>query len=226
MVNIPKQYILPPPQYRHNIIINIAELRLYYFAEDGYTVMTFPIALGKAGWRTPLAKTYIARKQDAPDWNVPKSIQAHALATKGKVLPDVVPPGPENPLGDYALYLGLNGYLIHGNNNPYSIGNLVSSGCIRLHNDDVDKLFWQVSVGTPVRIIYYPVKAGWLNDQLYLESHREISHEQGVYAASTLPVSMIIHNALSGKIADINWHVVSMVTSQRTGIPRVIGSEW
>lgn len=222
-VTIPTQYILPPKQYRHGIVINIAELRLYYFDEPNETVMTFPIALGREGWRTPIGKTYVVRTQENPSWNVPKSIREYTYQKTGKILPAVVPPGKDNPLGRYAIYLGLSGYLIHGTNDHDSIGKLVSSGCIRMHNKDIVEIFDKVKKGTPVYIIYYPNKAGWMNDQLYLESHNPVSHDQGIYAQYQAPIHSLIQDAISNKPIIVNWDKVHAILVQRTGIPQTIG---
>ncbi len=221
---IPTQYILPPQQYRYGIVINIAEMRVYYFPKNKNIVYTFPIALGKIGWRTPLGKTYIVRKEEAPEWNVPKSIQKYTLEKYGRELPDVVPPGPENPLGDYALYLGMHGFVMHGTNDYTTIGRLVSSGCIRLYNRDITKLYDNVPLRTPVNIIYYPTKAGWQNGKLYLESHRRISHEEGMYESKMLPANSVIHHVIVGKSVNINWNEVGKVVRRRSGIPQLIGN--
>lgn len=113
-VIIPKQFILP--KFRRGIVINIPELRLYYFTPDGKNVYTFPIGLGREGWRTPIAAAQVVSKNEDPVWYVPKSIRDYVLNKTGEELPTSVPPGPKNPLGKYALYLSLNGYLIHGTN--------------------------------------------------------------------------------------------------------------
>ncbi len=220
---IPTQYILPPRQYRHGIVINIAEMRVYYFPKNDNVVYTFPIALGKSGWRTPLGRTYIVRKEEAPEWNVPKSIQKYTLEKYGRQLPDIVPPGPENPLGDYALYLAMHGFVMHGTNDYTTIGKMVSSGCIRLYNRDITTLYDDVKPRTTVNIIYYPTKAGWQNGRLYLESHKRISHEEGMYESSMLPVRAIIQNASYGQTANINWPQIDAVVRRHSGIPTVVG---
>lgn len=222
---VPAQYILPPEKYRHGIVINIAELRLYYFTTDG-KVMSFPIALGREGWRTPVGKTYVARKQKSPPWNVPKSIREYTFEKTGKELPAVVPPGEGNPLGDYAVYLGLNGYLIHGTNDPSSIGRLVSSGCIRLYNHDIETLYHQVSNGTPVYIIYYPNKVGWEDGYLYLESHKAIGHEKGIYEKYAKSAPQVVQEIIEYRPANIHWEKVREIESRQTGIPYSIGKDY
>ena len=222
-IAIPTQYILPPKKYRTGIVINIAELRLYYFTKDQQSVMAFPLALGKIGWRTPLGHTYIVRKQIDPPWNVPKSIREYTLKKTGKLLPLVVPPGKKNPLGPYALYLGISGYLIHGTNDPSSVGRLVSSGCIRLYNRNVEKLYQQAPKGTKVHIIYFPSKAGWKDNYLYLETHYPIVHEKGVYENVALSAKQVIQMATQDRPANIDWTKVRQVVSKHTGIPTIVG---
>lgn len=222
-ITLPTQYILPPQKYRSGIVINIAELRLYYFTKD-QQVMTFPLGLGKIGWRTPLGHTYIVRKQMDPPWTVPESIRKYTFEKTGKLLPSVVPPGKDNPLGPYALYLGLSGYLIHGTNDPASVGNLVSSGCIRLYNRNVEKLYQQVPIGTIVHIIYFPNKAGWKNNNLYLETHYPIVHEKQVYEKAALSAEQVIQMAMQNRPANIDWAKVKQVINEHTGIPTIIGT--
>lgn len=221
-VVLPKQFILPPPSYRSGIVVNISELRLYYFTPNG-EVMTFPVALGREGWRTPLVKTHVVRKQAGPTWYVPASIRLATLAKTGEQLPEMVPPGPDNPLGDYALYLATNGYLIHGTNNPSSIGQLVSSGCIRLYNTDVAQLFNWVVPGTSVRIINYPDKAGWQGNSLYLEAHQPVQDVDGYYNNATPNVQAVIAQAIANRPANIDWKKVNLVLKKHTGIPTIIG---
>lgn len=140
-------------------------MRLYYFEQDVVSVTTYPVALGHEKWRTPLANTVVLQKQSSPTCYVPKSIQAEA-GEKGYELPDVVMPGLDNPLVPYAIYLGLNGYLIHRTTSPNSVGRLVSSGRIPMYNSDITDLYAKIKKGTPVYITYYPNKLGWHAHQL------------------------------------------------------------
>ncbi len=143
-----------PDIERKGIIINRAENLLYYFNEPADELWVFPVAMGRFGWETPLGETSIKEKRKDPVWFVPESIQI-AMEEKGVYLPDVMAAGPMNPLGKYALRTGLSKgtILIHGTNKPDSIGRSVSSGCIRMFNEDVEKLFNTVKIGTPVKII-------------------------------------------------------------------------
>ena len=153
---------------------------------------------------------------------MPKSIKEYTLEKYGRELPDVMPPGPENPLGDYALYLGMHGFVMHGTNDYTTIGKMVSSGCIRLYNRDIKKLYDNVKPRTTVNIIYYPTKAGRQNGRLYLESHRRISHEEGMYESSMLPVSTVIQNASYGERTNINWSHVDAIVRRHSGVPTIV----
>lgn len=155
-VIIPTQHRLPNAD-RHGIVINLADMRLFYYPQGTNEVVTFPIAVGKNGWRTPKGRTSVVRKHRHPTWTPPASIHREA-ARRGKKLRRVYPAGPNNPLGTRALRLGISGYLIHGTNKPYSIGKRVSHGCIRLRRPDIERLFDLVSVDTPVTIVDQPSK--------------------------------------------------------------------
>ncbi len=167
-VIIPKQYHLPDAG-DSGIVINLADMRLFYFPNGSNEVMTFPIAIGKRGWRTPQGQTSVVRKHRHPTWTPPASIRREA-ARRGKKLRRVYPAGPNNPLGTRALRLGISGYLIHGTNKPYSIGKRVSHGCIRLRRPDIETLFDLVDIDTPVTIVSQrsqsPVPANLAADNL------------------------------------------------------------
>src|SRR3989344_3487807 len=170
VVIVPTRFILP--KYREGIVVNLAELRLYYFPLDSNKVYTYPIAVGRIGWRTPTTKTLVYKKEANPIWKFPTCIRNYTYQTKGYWLPSVVMPGPDNPLGKYALYLKLSGYLIHGTNDPSSIGKYVSSGCMRMYAPDIEQLYNLVPIGTSVYIIHHAYKADWHHKELYLESHK------------------------------------------------------
>src|SRR5690606_15287792 len=167
---IPSQFVLPRAP-REGIVVNVAELRLYYFPDkDGRRVITHPISIGRQDWSTPLGTTTITAKQANPSWYPPQSIREEHAAM-GDPLPAVVPPGPDNPLGKHALRLGLPGYLIHGTNKPSGVGMRVTHGCIRMFPEDIEALYESVPVGTKVRIVNQPYKLGWSAEGLYLEAH-------------------------------------------------------
>jgi L,D-transpeptidase ErfK/SrfK len=217
---IPTQFVLP--KYRKGIVINLAECRLYYFTADGTTVYTYPVGLGRKGWRTPTTSTSVIRKTPDPVWSVPPSIHNYVYEQTGHWLPDVVPPGPENPLGPYAIYLGTHGYLIHGTNQPWSIGKLISAGCIRLFNADVTELYQQVKTGTPVKIIHQPYKAGWQNGMLYLEAHVPVNIGEPPSELNMLSPRKELLTA-NHKQQMIDWQSVWQILEQKNGVPEPIG---
>ena len=174
-VLIPSRFILPDAP-REGIIVSLAEHRLYYFpkarAGEAPVVVTYPISVGKMDWKTPLGLTRIVDKRVKPIWYPPESVrQEHAA--DGRPLPKAVPAGPDNPLGDYAMRLGIPGgaYLIHGTNRPAGVGMQVTHGCIRMYPEDIEQFFKLVPVNTPVRIIDQPYKMGWKGQELYMEVH-------------------------------------------------------
>lgn len=171
-VVIPTRFILPHPW--KGIVLNVAEMRLFYYPKvkpgESGRVITFPVSIGRGNWETPLVTTRVTAKITDPSWHPPKSIRAEH-AREGDPLPAVVPAGPDNPLGQFALRLGLPAYLIHGTNKPYGIGMRVTHGCIRLYPEDIRALFKEVPVNTPVRIINRPVEVGWEGASIYLEAY-------------------------------------------------------
>jgi len=175
-VVLPTRYVLPPGP-REGIVLNLAEYRMYYYppAKEGErgVVMTFPMSIGRMDWETPLGRTRVVAKAVRPAWYPPESVRAEHEA-EGRPLPRIVPPGPDNPLGNHAMRLGLPGYLIHGTNRPAGVGMRVTHGCIRMFPEDIEYLFAQVGVDTPVRIVNEPLKLGWDGDDLVIEVHRTL----------------------------------------------------
>ncbi|HFC54033.1 MAG TPA: L,D-transpeptidase, partial [Gammaproteobacteria bacterium] len=178
----------------------------------------------REGWQTPIGRTRITRKTRDPSWTPPDSIREE-YAKKGVELPKVVKPGPDNPLGRFALRLGLPGYLIHGTDKPYGVGMRVSHGCIRLYPEDIEKLFQQVPIGTPVRIIEQPYKAGWLDGVLYLEAHPllEESAKDPDTAFNLTPVVKVITAARGEIQMEPDWEKLQRVAREQRGIPVPVG---
>ncbi len=182
-VVIPNRYVLPNAP-RNGVVINLPEMRLYYYPKhtDGEQALlvTHPISVGRMDWSSPLGLTSIISKQTNPSWTPPQSIKAEALAD-GRVLPDVVPGGPDNPLGRYAMRLGIPGYLIHSTNKPYGVGMRVTHGCIRMYPEDIEGLFTDIPVGTPVNLVNQPIKLGWMAGGLFAELHPPLEEELPEY---------------------------------------------
>jgi L,D-transpeptidase ErfK/SrfK len=145
-------------------------------------VITYPISMGRMDWRTPLGKARVIAKVKDPTWTPPESIRREHAA-KGDILPAVVPAGPENPLGRFAMRLSVPGYLIHGteeNYKSFGIGMRVTHGCMRMYNEDVARLFPMIDVGTPVYLVNQPVKLGWDNGTLYMEVSQPLDEDVGI----------------------------------------------
>ena len=172
-VVVPTRFVLPPGP-REGIVLNLAEYRLYYYpkpaAGEAAVVMTYPISIGRQDWETPLGRTRIISKVVNPAWYPPQSVRDEHAAD-GRPLPNVVPPGPDNPLGKHAMRLDIPGYLIHGTNRPAGVGMRVTHGCLRMFPEDIKYLFDHIAINTPVRIINEPVKIGWEGEQLVMEVH-------------------------------------------------------
>lgn len=180
---LPTRFILPPGK-REGIVINLAEYRLYYFPKDENKVYTFPLGIGREGWGSPLGLTKITAKTPNPTWTPPASIKAEHAAN-GDPLPNVVPAGPDNPLGPFKFTLGMPGYLIHGSNAKFGIGTGTSHGCFRMLNKNVLELANIVPVGTPVRIINEPYKLGISHGKVFLEVHEPLNVKDGSLIAES-----------------------------------------
>ncbi len=221
---VPTQFILPPGP-REGIVINLAEIRVYFFPPNTNIVMTFPLGIGEVGWRTPIGETTIIRKRENPTWTPPASIHAEA-ARKGRTLPKVVAAGPKNPLGSYAMNLGWNGYLMHGTQAPTSIGQRSSHGCMRMYPEDIKALFHAVTVGTKVRAIYEPYKIGMKDGKLFIEAHELFPDNYYKIRYSDK------FDALQNTVADttypqsdaINWLEVKVQIDSTNGYPVEITS--
>lgn len=225
-VLLPTQFILPNAP-RQGIVLNIATMRMFYYpvpkAGESAVVITHPIGIGKEGWSTPLGATKVVSKQKDPSWTVPVSIQEEH-AKKGEPLPSVVPPGPDNPLGQYAFRLGLPSYLIHGTNKPSGIGMRVSHGCIHLYPEDIARLFDQIPVGVSVHIFNQPYLAGWRDGTLYLETHKPLEEDAKTLDGNLTPVVNVIIGASGEKRRDINWRNVIRITQRGAGYPLPISA--
>ena len=224
---IPGQHLLPAGP-RDGIVVNLSALRLFHFGSDG-TVLTFPISVGREGWDTPTGATQVVQKRKDPTWTVPASIRA-----QDPKLPAVVPAGPDNPLGQYALSLGWPGYLIHGTNAPSSIGKPSSHGCMRMYPENVETLFGAVEVGEPVTVIDTPITLGQSGGRLYLQvtptrdQARQIASYQPVFpltAADTPVMDLMTQlSALKAAGAGIDDKAVEDAIARHDGIPVMIGT--
>ena len=223
---IPHQFILPNAP-REGIVVNLAELRLYYYQPGTNTVLIYPIGIGRVGnsvnWGTPVGQLTVIQKKENPDWHAPQSV-IDDMAKRGIVLPKVTPAGPDNPLGNYMMRLSNWSYLIHGTNKPDGVGRRTSAGCIRMYPEDVEQLFAEVPVGTKVNIVNQPFKAGWLNNQFYFEAHRPLREQRVAYQGHYDDLwNEAIKNATDNRAASVNWGIVDTLVEKQTGVAEVVG---
>ena len=247
---IPTQFVLPRAPHR-GIVVNVAELRLYYFpadtadawdaADESRRIVTYPISIGQMDWSTPIGTTRVTGKVTNPSWYPPQSIRDEHAA-RDDVLPRVVPPGPDNPLGKHALRLALPSYLIHGTNMPSGIGMRVTHGCIRMFPWDIAALYKAVPIGTPVTIVNQPYKLGWTAAGLYLEAHpplaknspktTEVIDEPSKTDTAEPPVfpqegsltelTRVYVAATQVHHAEIRWDLAETVIEYARGVPELI----
>jgi L,D-transpeptidase ErfK/SrfK len=225
LIVVPSRFILPAAP-RKGIVLNVAEMRLYYYPDANRPgpkrVITHPVSIGQVDWQTPLGVTEVASKATDPTWYPPESIRAEH-EEMGDPLPLVVPPGPDNPLGKHALNLALRGYLIHGTNKPNGIGMRVSHGCVRMYPEDIATLFDQIPVGTPVHIVDQPIKTGWADGVLFLEVHPSTGElELGGVPEPTDAVRQVVAATTSEQSRLVRWEHVSAVVETVTGIPYAV----
>lgn len=220
IIVIPSRFILPPgPQ--QGIVINLAELRIYYYPPGHHTVITHPVGIGREGWDTPLGVSWIAQKIVNPTWIVPESIRKDR-AKEGIYLPLKVVPGPDNPLGGYAMRLKQATYLIHGTNDSEGVGRRSSAGCIRMFPEDIESLFPQVKRRERVFIVDLPYKIGWDKNRLYLEAHVPLQGRSALGLTRKVAIKKLIQ-VNSSKAIHIQWHAVDKIALSQNGIPQVIG---
>jgi L,D-transpeptidase ErfK/SrfK len=224
---LPGRRILPPGP-REGIVVNLPEHRLYYFPKplghDRPIVITYPVSIGKMDWRTPLGETRIIAKIRRPAWYPPESVRKEH-EENGDPLPKMVPPGPDNPLGDYAMRLaaGNGSYMIHGTNNPTAVGMAVTHGCIRMYPEDVAAVFATVPIGTKVRLINEPVKVAWVDGELYVEAHPPVDEEGQSTEPDLKVLSKMLNHALGNNHAAINWDRARAALTAAKGMPTLVG---
>ena len=213
---LPLNFVLPHAR-RDGIVINLATMRLFYFKKDGnqLAVSTYPVGVGTEERPSPMGKMFVTRKKHLPTWYVPASIAADHRK-KGDPLPRSVPPGPMNPLGEYALYLSEPSYLIHGTNKPASIGLRATNGCIRLYPEDIERLFEKTSVKTPVLIVNQPYLVGRRDGIVYLEAHTPFE-ESGTANWKKVYARLKRFEKQSG--SPLDWKKVKEVVLAARGIP-------
>ncbi len=228
-VLLPGLRILPPGP-RQGIVVNAAEMRLYYYPPtargQSASVETFPVAIGRGDWNTPLVTTKVTSKVTDPVWYPPESIRREHAA-QGDPLPKVVPAGADNPLGKYALRLSIPSYLIHGTNKQYGIGMQVTHGCIRMYPEDIEALYRQVPVNTPVRIISQRFKAGWHRGVLHVEVHAPLEHTTPEQRTDRQPlIDAVTEATRSRPDYPVDWQAVEVAVVEASGVPVPVGPVW
>ena len=229
---VPTQFVLPDAP-REGVVINIAAMRLYYFPPhkpgQKQLVYTHPIGIGKVGWATPEGTTKIQRRQKDPTWRPPVSvIKEHR--ENGDDLAAVVGPGPDNPLGRYAFYLGWPGYLIHGTNKPYGVGLRSSHGCIRLYPEDIAFLYDRIPLGTNVHVVNQPFVFGWSQDKLYMQAYGSLEDDQRDWKKAqqrllSKSLGPRIQKELARRGEDVSWDLILELARTPRGLAVVIDGE-
>ena len=210
---LPSRWILPRATYR-GLVINIPEMRLYLFPSDTYPgervpVLTWPIGIGAEEAPSPVGPFTVKSKDENPTWVVPASILRTMENPRA-----VIPPGPDNPLGDYRIRLSIDVYAIHGTNDPWTVGRLTTHGCIRLYPEDIERLYPLVEPGTPGEIVYQPVKFGQARGRVYVEVHQDVYQmypDLEGHALGTL--------ADSGFASRVDVELVRAAVRAKTGVP-------
>lgn len=224
IVRLPNKRILPDTPHK-GITLNISEYRMYVYPPDQPgTVMSFAHGIGRQDWKTPLGLTKVSRKVKDPSWHPPESIRREHAAM-GDPLPVVVPPGPHNPLGAYALYLALPGeYRIHGTDidKIYGIGMQITHGCVRMYPEDIEKLYNATPVGTPVYIVKQPIKVGWLDNMLYIEAHPDLEGEEMSQDERYAVALNLIQKANNNELPEFDQKILNEVLAKLDGEPMAI----
>jgi L,D-transpeptidase ErfK/SrfK len=219
VITLPTRHIVPDGPHE-GIVVNVGEMRLYYYPEANGTPETFPIGMGRDGYVTPMGSTTVVRKAANPSWYRTASERADKPE-----LPAVIPPGPDNPLGAYALYLGWPGYLMHGTDDERSVGREASRGCIRMYAPAIKELYEKVPVGTKVTVVDQPVKFARIDGELYvsifpskaqamdLEDHNSTTPEAPKDIAKTILA------AAGPDTNRLDWDAIRTAANERRGYP-------
>jgi L,D-transpeptidase ErfK/SrfK len=223
LVRLANRRILPDTPHE-GITLNLSEYRMYFYPPGGKQVMSFAHGIGRQDWKTPLGKTKVVKKVKDPSWYPPESIRREHAAM-GDPLPAVVPPGPHNPLGAYALYLNLPGdYRIHGTDidKIYGIGMQITHGCVRMYPEDIEALYQHAPNGTPVYIVKQPIKVGWLDNTLYVEAHPDLEGEEMSQDERYALALGLIRKATQEEMPDFDQKVLNQVLHDLDGEPTAI----
>jgi L,D-transpeptidase ErfK/SrfK len=227
-IYLPTATILPDAP-RQGIVVNVPAMRIFYYTTEKSPadatvtvtkVTSHPIGIGAEGWATPFGEAKVTQKARDPVWYVPASVRKEH-AERGDPLPSVVQPGPDNPLGAFAMALSIPGYLIHGTNKPAGVGMRSSHGCIRLYPEDIAELFERVARGTSVRLVNQPVLAAWRDGQLYLEVHPPLAEEKhDLLAEADQALFAALERAgASAANASLDRSAIERIVTEQRGMP-------
>jgi L,D-transpeptidase ErfK/SrfK len=221
VILLPTRFLLPNAA-REGIVLNIAVKRLFYFPEvsegEEHVVETYPIGIGREGWATPTGDTSVISKARNPVWFVPSSVRKEH-AKRGDPLPKQMPPGPGNPLGAYALGLGIPGYLIHGTNKPAGVGMRVSHGCVRLFPEHIERLYARVEKGVRVQIVNQPYLLGWQDDELMMEAHPPLAEDERDWSGSLLAQARSTLVDLPVRRVRLDESRIERISADQLGVP-------
>lgn len=225
-VVVPTQFVLPAAPHQ-GVVINVAAMRIFYYAPhkkgEPQIVYTHPIGIGRVGWKTPEGTTKIIGREKDPVWVVPKSVRDEHAAD-GDMLPDKVPAGPDNPLGQYEFRLGWPSYLIHGTNKPYGVGMRSSHGCIRLYPEDIAQFFDLIPIGTKVTVVNQPYVFGWRDGTLYMQPYAVMEDDSRNWDKNRkrLLANLLapkLRQRIEGHDADIDWQRVGDLAHSPRALP-------
>ncbi len=219
-LTLPTRHILPDAPHE-GIVINLPEMRLYAFINGDAPPTTFPLGVGREGLETPVGSTTVVRKKAGPTWR-----PTPRMRSEDPLLKAVYPPGPDNPLGTHAIYLGWPTYAIHGTNRPFGIGRRISSGCIRMYPEDISRFFEMIPVGTKVTVVDHAVKLAWIEDKLYIEAHPSLEHSLEMEETARIAAPKLSEEdmeriiKIAGEHKDkIRWAAVRTAIRERKGYP-------
>lgn len=231
---LPTQFVLPEASYE-GLVVNLAALRAFYFPKrrpgEPQTVITHPIGIGKVGWITPEGVTKVVSKRKDPVWTPPASVRKEH-AERGDPLPKVVPAGPDNPLGAFAMNLGWPGYLIHGTNKPYGVGMRSSHGCLRFYPEDIALLFNEITIGTKVQVVSQRLTYGWHDGKLYVQVMPPTEEELAAQKTPADAANQILNDALTEQVLQlatqhgvtVDIEQVKQLAQQQTSVTTPVSS--
>lgn len=217
LVRLPLTFVPPRERPDTGIVVNLAEMRLYYFFSNGGHdfFFTAPIGIGREGYLTELGEYAVKSKTANPTWIVPESIRREEPD-----LPAQVPPGPDNPLGDFAFRLSRNLYAIHGTNKPWGVGRRVSHGCIRMYPEDVGALYPLVPVGARVLVVYEPVKFGWADGKLWVQVFDDFDGRLGNQLAKVMDEVLYYETAIGP--LELDRAALDRALAEKSGVPMAV----